>query len=200
MTKMTEQQLIDLREKQRLQRKKRLKYVDLSIVLLVSVLCGFIYVYYASYMALRNGLICILVGIAFYYVIQLLKQDDPPLAIVPTATHSDISGIVMLNENGAYIKEWNIQGLISVIIGKNTKNKEVDIDLSNSVYDALIYDEHAIMNFAAGDWYLEGLHMPSSIGIKKTNDKMYYRLTGNKPCKVEKGDIVSIANTRLLLK
>jgi hypothetical protein len=204
LTKITEQQVAGtLKEKERL-RKKRLCYLDWSIILLLAAFCGFIYAYYPDYLVMKSIVICIAIGTGMYYISKLLKHDDSCLHVPEVCAQvnpiSDISGIIMLNENGAYLREWNIQGRIAVLIGKNTKNKEVDIDLSDSVYDALIHEEHAIMNYAGGDWYLEGLHMPSHIGIKKADNKMCYRLTGNKPCKLEKGDIVHIANTRLLIK
>lgn len=184
-------------------RKRRLKYVDVSIVLLVAAICGFIYAYYPGheYDLEKYVLLCIFAGIGLYYASNLIpqKREELPL-VVDTEIKGDISGIVMLNENGVYMKEWNVQGLVALIIGKNTKNKEVEIDLSDSAYDALIQDEHALMNFASGNWYLEGLHMPSNISIKKGHDGMRYRLADNKPCKLDPSDIVYIANTRLLIK
>lgn len=187
-------------EEQEARRIKRLKAVDISIVLLAVAICGFILAYYQTYEMQQYVLLGVFACIGLYYAIRLIpaKQEEKPAAA--PEIKSVISGIAMLNEHGIHMKEWNLEGLVSLIIGKNTKNKEVDIDLSDSAYDALIHEEHALMNFAAGNWYLEGLHKPAGISIKKINDTTRYRLTDNKPCKLDRGDIVYIANTRLLIK
>lgn len=156
------------------------------------------YHYYAEDVTARNSVILIFATIGLYYTRRFFKNPHQPTETMDVC--GDISRIVMLNESGHFIKQWEIKGNSALLIGKNTKNKEVDIDLSDSMYDALIQDEHAVLNFAVGSWYLEGLHTPSSISIKKTNDKMRYRLIGSRPCKMEQGDIVYIANTRLLMK
>lgn len=202
MTQTKEECLAKLPDEQEI-RKKRLQRIDISIVFLVAVICGFIYGYYPNheYDLEKYVLLCIFGAIGMYYASHLITPKHeklPPAAVAEIK--SDISGIVMLNENGVYMKEWNVHGLVALIIGKNTKNKEVEIDLSDSAYDALIHDEHALMNFAGGNWYIEGLHMPSSVSIKKSTDGMRYRLSDNRPCKLDPGDIVYIAHTRLLIK
>ena len=184
-----------MQEAQTVSRHKHLQYVDGSIAALAAVLCILIYQYYTKDVMQQYILIAVFAGIGAYYVGKLLQKMYQPID-----TSSDISAVVMLNEYGNLIHQWNVDGKIALLIGKDTRTKEVDIDLSSSTYDALIHEEHAVLNFAAGHWYLEGLHVPSSISVKKSNDKMRYRLTGNRPCKLEQGDVVYIANTRLLMK
>ncbi|VBB09020.1 Hypothetical protein LUCI_4306 [Lucifera butyrica] len=177
---------------------KRLQILDGSIALIAAAVSLFIYQYFTEYIAAKYFLTGVFVVIALYYAGKLIRKNYEPVAA--PVLRSDIDAIVMLNENGSFIKEWNIQDKITLLIGKHTKNREVDVDLSASAYEALIHEEHAIMNFAAGSWYLEGLHRPSGISIKKANDRMRYRLVGGRPCKLEPGDILFIANTRLLMK
>jgi len=181
--------------------KKRLQYLDGSIVTLALVLCIISYQYYIDDIVTKYILVIVFAAIGLYYTSKFFKSNDQE-SVTPalTSDSSAISAIIMLGETGDFIKQWTIGGKTAILIGKNTKNTEVDIDLNDSMYDALIQDEHAVMNFAMGSWYLEGLHTPSSISLKKANDKMRYRLTGNRPCKLEPNDIVYIANTRLLLK
>ncbi|MBP2629576.1 MAG: hypothetical protein H6Q70_204 [Firmicutes bacterium] len=188
--------LFDLLREQILLSRKYLQYLDGIIAFLAIVLCIFTYQYFNQDMIEKYIVAGIFVVIALYYSAKLWRRCYQPIA----AYNSNISTILMLNDNGNVIKQWDIQGKVSLLIGKNKKNKDVDIDLSESMYDALIYDEHALLNFAANNWYLEGLHVPSSVSLKKNGGQMRYRLTGNRPCKVAVGDMIYIANTRLMIK
>lgn len=173
--------------------------LDVSIAVLALALVGFSYQYFEENIILRYSLACLFAGISVYYASKLFEAS-PQQPVAAKVWGSNINAVIMLNETGSIMKQWNIQGKTTLLIGKHTRNKEVDIDLSDSAYDALIHDEHAVMNFAAGKWYIEGLHRPSSVSIKKASDQMRYRLTGSRPCQVEPGDIVYIANTRLMMK
>lgn len=172
-----------------------LKYLDGSIAALAALVSILIYQYYTGDLVRQWILIAAFAAVGAYYAGKLIQKRYQSVDFI-----HDIRAVVLLNEYGNFIHQWNIDGKIALLIGKNTKTKEVDIDLGNSAYDALIHEEHAILNFAAGQWYLEGLHTPSSISIKKSNDKMRYRLTGSRPCRLEQGDVIYIANTRLLMK
>lgn len=175
--------------------RKYLQYLDGIIAFLAIVLCIFTYQYFNQDMIEKYIVAGVFVVIALYYSIKLWRRCYQPITAC-----NNISTILMLNDNGNVIKQWDIQGKVSLLIGKNKKNKDVDIDLSESMYDALIYDEHALLNFAANSWYLEGLHVPSSVSLRKNGGQMRYRLTGNRPCKVTSGDMIYIANTRLMIK
>lgn len=179
---------------------KRLQYLDGLIVFVAALLSGFIYQYPTPYIALKYIMVGVAASIGIYYAGMVLFRKPPAAPVPIQEIHSDIKTVALLNENGKLIKEWNIHGKMTMLIGKQTKRNEVDIDLSDSAYDALIHDEHALMNFAAGNWYLEGLHMPSGISVKKGNDRIRYRLVGSRPCRLEPGDVLYIANTRLLMK
>ncbi len=190
-----------LPEEQTLWRHKRLQYLDGGIAILAAILSIFIYVYYNGYLEQQYILLWsgIFIIISLFYARKALTTSNEPV-INLVVDNSDISSVVMLNEQGNIIKRWDTKGKTALLIGKHTKNKEVDIDLSDSMYDALIHNEHAVMNFAAGKWYLEAVHTPSGITVQKADDRMRYRLTGAKPCRLEQGDVVYIANTRLLMK
>ena len=76
----------------------------------------------------------------------------------------------------------------------------VDIDLSQSPYAAMIDVEHAVLNYADGNWYLEDLGSTNGISLKKFDDNEVYRLNGSEPCKLDLGDMIFIGMCRLKLE
>ncbi|MDR1702364.1 MAG: hypothetical protein LBR56_06285 [Sporomusaceae bacterium] len=179
--------------------KTNLKYLDLGIIVLSVIISLLFYTQYPGNTLIKYLVTIIFAAIGTYYAIQLQKNayPEPVLEAFPA---SSINAIVMLNESGDTIRKWDVQNKVALVIGKRANNNDVDIDLSESTYEALIYNEHAVINFASGTWYLEGLQQPAEISVKKNKDQARYRLNGQKPCKIEIGDMIYIANTRLLIK
>ncbi len=111
-----------------------------------------------------------------------------------------ISKVLMLNEYGAPIKEWNITGMVSVIIGKDNNIYDVDIDLSGSVYSALISSQHAVLNYCNNGWFIEDHYSDNGILIEKSYNKgKLDKIDSGEPYKIDFGDIIYIANTKLLV-
>lgn len=110
-----------------------------------------------------------------------------------------ISSIALINEENDVIREWDILNEISLVIGRNTKNRGVDIDLDTSIHSSLIDNEHAVLNFASNNWYIEDLHSKNGVKIQKDDDCVY-SISKDKPCMLEKGDIVFIGKTKLLIR
>lgn len=177
----------------------RLKYLDIGIVAVSVIISLLIYTQYPENTITKYIAVVAFAAVGTYYAVQL-KRNAYPHPVVPAPVKNSITSVVMLNETGNVIKKWDIQNKVSLVIGKSTNKNEVGIDLSESTYEALIHNEHAVINFANGNWYLEGLHLPTGISIKKNKDQARYRLSGQKPCKIEQGDVIYIANTRLLTK
>lgn len=100
--------------------------------------------------------------------------------------------VKMLNN---YIKGYR---RISLIIGKADRSQEPDIDLSDCEYSSFIYFQHAVLNFTLDQWYIEDLESQNGVKVKKVEDGECYRVL-HRPCKVAAGDILYIANTKLLL-
>jgi pSer/pThr/pTyr-binding forkhead associated (FHA) protein len=68
-------------------------------------------------------------------------------------------------------------------------------------YASLISKQHAVLNHASGIWYLEDLDSRNGVGIKKQGTGGTKQLLENEnPHKVDSGDMIYIANTRLLVK
>ena len=109
-----------------------------------------------------------------------------------------IRELVLLDEKDKPLKAWNLSGRTALIIGRKNQEEEVDIDLGDCEYSALIEPQHAVLNFSEERWYLEDISQENGVRIRKAEDGVNYRLTG-RPCRVGAGDVIYIANTKLLL-
>ncbi|TVX95106.1 FHA domain-containing protein [Cohnella terricola] len=111
-----------------------------------------------------------------------------------------VSKLVLLDEDGESVKEWFIQGETSLLIGKSSSREEVDIDLSDTEYASLISLQHAVLNYSEGSWYLEDLDSRNGIGIRSSNQSAAVRLDPDATHRVEIGDLIYLANTRIIAK
>ena len=106
----------------------------------------------------------------------------------------------MKNDEGYDVKVWTINRKTSLLIGKNTIRKKVDIDMSDAIYSNLISRVHGVLNRINGIWYYEDLNSQNGSGIEKKEDNRKIKIKSNVPMKVEKGDIIYLATTKILLK
>ena len=111
---------------------------------------------------------------------------------------SQITHMILKNDEGYDVKTWKIGKSNSLILGKSTKLR-VDIDLTGTAYSSLISKKHAILNKTEAGWYLEDLGSINGTGVQKLSDNRKLKVK-NAPVKVESGDIVYLATTALLLK
>ncbi len=140
------------------------------------------------------GVISIVLFIIFFIVrmsVFVLKYEK---------RYSGIEKLILIDEEGANIKFWDIGGKTSLLIGKNSKDNEVDIDLHDTEYASLISRQHAVMNYAGDTWYVEDIGSINGSGIKRINESSKFKFEKNKPYKVNSGDIIYVANTKLLAK
>lgn len=107
---------------------------------------------------------------------------------------------VLLSEEDTELHIWDIYGKTAVAIGRDVKENQVDIDLSESPCAGMVDIEHAVMNYSAGNWYIEDLGSKNGIRIKKVWDEKVYQISADTPCKLERGDILYIGFNRLLLR
>lgn len=106
--------------------------------------------------------------------------------------------LVLLDEDNKPLKSWDLIGKTALIIGKKDQDAEVDVDLGDCAYGAFIEPQHALLNFSGERWFLEDVSQENGVRVKKAEDGMSYKLSG-RPCQVGAGDVIFIANTRLLL-
>ncbi|TKI53809.1 FHA domain-containing protein [Lysinibacillus mangiferihumi] len=121
-------------------------------------------------------------------------------AITQVMANKDISKLVLLNERGAEIDEWELGNQVSLLIGKSSAECKADIDLSGTEYESLVNYEHAVLNCVAGIWYLEDIDSVNGVGLKKANKRVKKRLKHEIPYSLGNGDTIYIANTRILVK
>ena len=113
---------------------------------------------------------------------------------------SNISKIILKDEEGKNQKVWELHNKTALLIGKKTTKNEVDIDLSNDIYASLISREHGILNFTSGKWYFEDIGSSNGSGIKRKNESKKFKAEDGKSYKISSGDTIYIANTKLLIK
>lgn len=109
-----------------------------------------------------------------------------------------IRELLLLDENNKPVRSWNLAGRVSVIIGRAGKEEDVDVDLEGCEYGAFVDYQHAALNYSLDRWYVEDLGSSNGVRVEKVEDGNCYRIM-NRPCQVRAGDVLYIANTRLLL-
>ncbi|MCT4509794.1 MAG: FHA domain-containing protein [Tepidibacter sp.] len=177
-----------------------IKIIDFTISI-ISIMTS-LYVYMNIHdQLIRNTTIYLLGIIALVYMVRVFKtEDNDSVEINNIKTISNIGTVALVNEENQIIKEWDLFNKTALVIGRNSKEHEVDIDLSEATYASLIDPQHAVLNFASGSWYIEDLYSRNGISIEKIEDKIRYKLSKDKPCTLLKGDVVFIAKTKLLIR
>ena len=108
---------------------------------------------------------------------------------------------IFLKDSEDYdMKTWKIGRATSLLIGKQSPRNRVDIDVSEGIYSNLVSRAHGILNRVNGIWYYEDLGSQNGSGIERSLDKRKIKLKKNIPVKVESGDIIYLATTKILLK
>lgn len=107
--------------------------------------------------------------------------------------------LILLDEDEKPVKAWDLAGKVSLLIGRDNPNEPVDVDLEECEFSALIDEQHAVLNYCMDAWYIEDLNSVNGIRVRKINDGLCYRVMNNRPCRLESGDMLFIANTKLLI-
>ena len=108
---------------------------------------------------------------------------------------------IFLKDSEDYdMKIWKIGRATSLLIRKQSPRNRVDIDVSEGIYSNLVSRAHGILNRVNGIWYYEDLGSQNGSGIERSLDKRKIKLKKNIPVKVESGDIIYLATTKILLK
>ena len=110
-----------------------------------------------------------------------------------------ITRVDFLNEEGEVIRTWELYDHVSMLIGRDVGENQVDINLSESPYASMVDIEHAVLNYAYGSWYIEDLGSKNGVVVQKVQDGRKYRLSSERPCKLDKGDVLIIGLCSLQL-
>ena len=75
---------------------------------------------------------------------------------IPSSS-AQITEIVLLSEEDSELMVWDMYGKTAMLIGRDVKENQVDIDLGKSPYASMVEIEHAVLNYSSGNWYVEDL-------------------------------------------
>lgn len=108
--------------------------------------------------------------------------------------------IVLFDEQGRRQKSWSLEQSDSLLIGKGTENNPVDIDLSGSASAQIISKHHAMLNETDRGWFMEDLNSKNGTRVKKRTQNAIMDLKRVGAVRVEAGDIIFIAGTKLQIR
>ena len=126
------------------------------------------------------------------------RKADSRAAVPETVNGYKLQRLILLDGQEKPVKSWDLQGKTALIIGKAGQNQDLDVDLSDCEYSCFIDFQHAVLNFCLDQWFIEDLESQNGVKIKKVEDGECYRVI-HRPCRVMAGDVLYIANTKLLL-
>lgn len=110
-----------------------------------------------------------------------------------------ITEAVLLSEENTELMTWNMYGKVALVIGRNQREHQVDIDLRESPFASMVDGEHAVLNFSGGSWFVEDLGSTNGLSIKK-DDRKIYKLAPDTLCRVERGDCLFVGRNQLLFR
>ncbi|CUU50391.1 FHA domain-containing protein [Clostridium beijerinckii] len=173
-----------------------MQIINVFIGVIIALICVVAYITIQS-IYIRTLIIIIVIGFGIWGFTNLYKKLHKEEIV---QDESNISKIELVNEENEIIRSWDIGERISFLIGKNGKSDEMLIDLSTSIYSKFIENEHAVLNYASGRWYVEDLSESAGVVIQKATDDTKYRIVKDAPCELKRGDILFISKVKLLLR
>ncbi len=213
-------------EKRKLNAKnqKSYKFLNIKNILIMTVLIfTFIFVHFSGYSTQSLYFsIFVYIGVTLYLLvverffekveveeeIKNIKNDRErehnvfleKVKEIEDLEKKQIEHIFLKDSEDYDIKIWKIGRATSLLIGKQSPRNRVDIDVSEGIYSNLVSRVHGILNRVNGIWYYEDLGSQNGSGIERSLDKRKMKLKKNIPVKVESGDIIYLATTKILLK
>lgn len=173
-----------------------IQLVNVFIGITIALICVVAYITIEQ-IYMRIAIICTAVIVGTVCFVNLYNRLHKEEVI---EDKDNIRRLQLINEDNEIIKTWDVGEKISFVIGKNNFENNVFIDLSNSIYSNFIDNNHAVLNYAGGKWYVEDLSSESGVCIQKAGDKKLYRIVADVPCEIKRGDILFIHKVKILLK
>jgi len=143
--------------------------------------------------------ICILAAL-FVYLCLFIRFSKRQESIDIPKRYRHVSSLALMGDDMQILKEWNIYGKTGLLIGKSKGEYQADIDLSFTADAPFISAQHALLNYCSGHWYVEDAGSKNGLEVQKANQNIPFRLTEKKPLRLERGDIIRINETSLLLR
>lgn len=172
---------------------------DMAMVVVSGIMMAFLWQWVSEHEWILGFLtILLLIAVAALVdaFIQYLKKDDSQDPKLTSQT--GIQRLILLDEQDKPVRQWEMAGRTAIVIGRRNQEEEVDVDLEECEYSTFIDPCHAVLNFCLDSWYIEDLGSQNGVKIRKVEDGICYKVL-NRPCKINVGDVICIANTRLLL-
>ena len=121
-------------------------------------------------------------GIVFLAFLLLAVTDSLSGRQKKRGNGRGIQELLLLDEEGNEISAWHIGGKTSLLIGRDEHKENVDINLQNTEYGGMADRQHAVLNYAAGQWYIEDLGSRNGVRIQDAKDgKVYQVYTSSRP-------------------
>ena len=180
--------------------KKRV--LDLIIVCFCMAVIGIVLLY-PDQVTWRNPILILACILAVLFLLLAVRDKEDRNQYMEQPGYGSpgkdglITEIVLLNEEDKPLMSWDIYGKTAMVIGRDVRENQVDIDLGQSPYASMVDIEHAVLNYSAGNW---DLGSSNGISIKKASDGRVYRLSRDTACRLERGDCLYIGLNHLLLK
>lgn len=181
------------------------RYIDLAVSCICLAAAG-ITILYQDQVREKNVILIIflLLFIVFFFSFingkRNRRMDTKGSGARLSPEFGFITELALLSEEDKALITWDLYGKTSVVIGRDCKENQVDIDLGQSAYASMVDIEHAVLNFSAGHWYVEDLGSANGISVKKAEDGRTYRLSADTPCQVGLGDCLYVGLNRLLFR
>ena len=183
--------------------KKRV--LDLIIVCFCMAVIGIVLLY-PDQVTWRNPILILACILAVLFLLLAVRDKEDRNQYMEQPGYGSpgkdglITEIVLLNEEDKPLMSWDIYGKTAMVIGRDVRENQVDIDLGQSPYASMVDIEHAVLNYSAGSWYVEDLGSSNGISVKKVSDGRVYKLSMDTACRLERGDCLYIGLNHLLLK
>ncbi len=146
------------------------------------------------------GTIALLLLLVVWYIFEYKKNKVNSINPLIHFEEKNIKRFILITYEGEKEKEWYCDGVKSFLIGKGTTSKDVDIELGDTHYSKFISNEHAVLNFTNGFWYIEDLNSTNGVGLKKNGEEFALRLKPMVAYKVDEGDIIYISKAKILVR
>ena len=179
--------------------------LDLIIVCLCMAVAGIVLLY-PDQVTWRGPILILVCSLTVLFLLLAVRDKEDRNQFTQQPGHSrqgaagPVTEILLLNEEDKTLMSWDIYGKTAMVIGRDVKENQVDIDLGQSPYASMVDIEHAVLNYSAGSWYVEDLGSSNGISVRKASDGRVYKLSRDTACRLEQGDCLYIGLNHLLLK
>lgn len=178
--------------------KRMISYTVVTLIaLMVAVFLYLLYFENQDTQLQLLGTFALLTVILIWGTIEYSRRSKP---IIIEVEESNIKKFVLMSGDGENEQEWYAGGAKSFLVGKSTAVTEVDIELGQTHASSYISNEHAILNYSQGDWYIEDLESRNGVGIKRKMDEHVFRIQPLTAYKINEGDIIYISKVKILVR